>query len=56
VASESKACPRSGNPANVAHMKEADGSYVTVQFDKSLKVTGTIDGFGPGAPPSASSG
>ena len=33
-----------------AHMRKADGSYVSVQFDKNLKVTGTVDGFGPGGP------
>ena len=36
-------------------MKKADGSFVTVYFDKSFKVTGTVDGFG-GPPPSGSSG
>jgi hypothetical protein len=29
-----------------AHMKKADGSYVTVKLDKNFKVTGTVDGFG----------
>jgi hypothetical protein len=38
-----------------AHMKKADGTYVTVLFDKSFKVTGTIDGFGPGGSPNGSS-
>jgi hypothetical protein len=38
-----------------AHMRKADGSFVTVQFDKNLKVTGTIDGFGPGSPAPGSS-
>jgi hypothetical protein len=44
-----------GGGAYEAHMQKADGSYVTVQFDKNLKVTGTVDGFGPGGPDSGSS-
>ena len=45
-----------------AHMQKADGSYVTVTFDKNFNVTGTEQGFGapgpgapgvPAAPPSA---
>ena len=39
-----------GGATYEAHMQKADGSYVTVQFDANLKVTGTIDGFGPGGP------
>ncbi|MGZ4207105.1 MAG: hypothetical protein ACXVQ6_04295 [Actinomycetota bacterium] len=31
-----------------AHMKKADGSYVTVKMDSSFKVTSTEDGFGAG--------
>ncbi len=37
-----------------AHMKKADGSYVTVKLDKNFKVTSTVDGFG-GAPRDSSS-
>ena len=39
-----------GGATYEAHMQKADGSYVTVRFDANLKVTGTIDGFGPGGP------
>jgi len=38
-----------------AHMKKADGSYVTVKLDKSFNVTSTVDGFG-GPPRDGSSG
>lgn len=38
----------SGGAAYEAHLKLADGSYVTVLFDESFAVTGTEDGFGPG--------
>jgi hypothetical protein len=31
-----------------AHMRKADGSFVTVKFDKNFKVTEIIDGFGMG--------
>jgi hypothetical protein len=31
-----------------AHMKKSDGSFVTVKFDKSFKVTATDSGFGGG--------
>jgi hypothetical protein len=44
-----------GGAAYEAHMKKADGTYVTVQFDQNLKVTGTVDGFGSGGPSSGSS-
>ena len=36
-----------------AHLQKADGSYVTVKFDKQFKVTETDEGFGgpgPGGP------
>lgn len=33
-----------------AHMTKADGSDVTVKFDKSMKVTAIQDGKGPGGP------
>ena len=36
-----------------AHMRKADGSYVTVKLDKSFNVTSTVDGFG--GPPMAGS-
>ena len=45
-----------GGAAYEAHMQKADGSYVSVQFNTNLKVTGTVAGFGPGgaaAQPSA---
>jgi hypothetical protein len=31
-----------------AHMKKADGTYITLKFDSSFKVTSTDDGFGGG--------
>lgn len=33
-----------------AHIRKADGTYVTVKIDSSFKVTSTIDGFGQGRP------
>ena len=33
-----------------AHMTKADGTHVTVKFDKSFKVTGVEDGMGAGGP------
>ena len=33
-----------------AHVKRADGTYVTVKVDTSFKVTSTDDGFGRGGP------
>ena len=36
-----------GGAAYEAHMQKADGSYVSVQFNTNLKVTGTVAGFGP---------
>ena len=38
----------SGGAAYEAHMQRADGTYVTVTFDKDLNVLDTEDGFGPG--------
>lgn len=38
----------SGAATYEAHVKKADGSFVTVQMDSSFKVTGTISGFGAG--------
>ena len=42
----------SGDAAYEVHLQKADGSFVTVKFDKQLNVTGTDDGFGggPGMP------
>ena len=45
----------SDGAAYEAHMRKADGSYVTVKFDKNIKVTSTASGFG-GGPRSASTG
>ena len=45
----------SGGAAYEAHMRKADGSYVTVKFDKNFKVTGIQNGFGAG-PQGAPSG
>ena len=39
-----------GGATYEAHVRKADGSFATVQFDKNLKATGTVDGFGPGGP------
>jgi hypothetical protein len=36
----------SGGAAYEAHMRKADGTYVTVRFDKNFTVTGTDRGFG----------
>jgi hypothetical protein len=36
----------SDGAAYEAHMRKADGSYVTVKLDSTFKVTNTIDGFG----------
>jgi len=33
-----------------AHMTKADGTHVTVKFDKSFKVTAVQDGMGAGGP------
>jgi hypothetical protein len=33
-----------------AHMRKADGSFVTVKVDKDFKVTSTESGFGGGGP------
>jgi hypothetical protein len=38
----------SGGAAYEAHMKKADGSYVTVKMDKNFKVTSVQEGFGAG--------
>jgi hypothetical protein len=47
----------SGGAAYEAHMKKADGTYVTVKMDKNFKVTSTETGFGGGpggqAPPAS---
>jgi len=40
----------SGSAVYEAHMKKADGSYVTVKMDKNFKVTAIQDGFGAGGP------
>lgn len=40
----------SGGAVYEAHMKKADGSYVTVKMDKNFKVTSVEDGFGAGGP------
>ena len=40
----------SGGAVYEAHMKKADGSYVTVKMDKNFKVTSVQDGFGAGGP------
>jgi hypothetical protein len=38
----------SAGAAYEAHLKKADGSYVTVKLDRSFKVTQTVSGFGGG--------
>ncbi len=38
----------SGGATYEAHIKKADGSYVTVKLDASYNVTATQDGFGAG--------
>jgi hypothetical protein len=48
----------SGPAAYEAHLRKADGSFVTVKLDKSFHVTATQSGFGaggPGGPPPAGS-
>ena len=42
----------SSGAAYEAHMKKADGSFVTVKLDSDFKVVSTVSGFGggPGAP------
>ncbi|MEP6757941.1 MAG: hypothetical protein ABJB55_01955 [Actinomycetota bacterium] len=37
----------SGSAAYEAHIQKADGSVITVRFDKDLQVIDTIEGFGP---------
>jgi hypothetical protein len=44
----------SDGAAYEAHMKKADGSFVTVKLDKSFKVTSTVAGFGGPGPRGAS--
>jgi hypothetical protein len=39
-----------GDGAYEAHMQKADGTLVTVKFDKNLDVTGVEDGMGMGDP------
>jgi hypothetical protein len=39
-----------GDGTYEAHMKKADGTLVTVKFDKNLKVTKVEDGMGTGDP------
>ena len=46
----------SDGAAYEAHVRKADGTIVTVKFDKSFKVTGTVSGFGQGGPRSRPSG
>jgi hypothetical protein len=46
----------SDGSAYEAHVRKADGSIVTVKFDKSFKVTGTNNGFGQGGPRNGSPG
>jgi hypothetical protein len=41
----------SGPAAYEAHLRKADGSYVTVKLDRSFHVTATQSGFGAGGPP-----
>jgi hypothetical protein len=45
-----------GDGVYEAHMKKADGSLVTVKFDKNLKVTQVESGMGAGDPAPASPG
>jgi hypothetical protein len=40
----------SGPAAYEAHLRRADGSYVTVKMDSSFAVTATQSGFGQGGP------
>jgi hypothetical protein len=37
----------SGDAVYEAHLQKADGSFVTVLFDKNFNMTGTEEGFGP---------
>ena len=41
----------SGDAAYEAHLRTADGSFVTVEMDSGFHVTGTESGFGGGPPP-----
>jgi|KBSSwiStaDraftv2_1062776.scaffolds.fasta_scaffold1042797_2 hypothetical protein len=45
----------SGDAAYEAHLRKADGSFVTVEMDSSFHVTGTESGFG-GPPPGTGDG
>jgi hypothetical protein len=45
-----------GDGAHEVHMKKADGSLVTVKFDKNLKVTKVESGMGAGDPAPAGHG
>ena len=45
-----------GDGVYEAHMKKADGSLVTVKFDKNLKVTKVESGMGAGDPAPAGHG
>ena len=45
-----------GDGAYEVHMKKADGSLVTVKFDKNLKVTKVESGMGAGDPAPAGHG
>ena len=45
-----------GDGAYEVHMKKADGSLVTVKFDKNLKVTKVESGMGTGDPADAGRG
>ena len=45
-----------GDGVYEAHMKKADGSLVTVKFDKNLKVTKVEGGMGAGDPAPAGQG
>jgi hypothetical protein len=40
----------SAGAAYEAHLKKADGSYVTVKLDRAFHVTQTVSGFGGGPP------
>jgi hypothetical protein len=46
----------SSGAAYEAHMKKADGSYVTVRFDRAVKVIGIVSGFGGGPQNGAGNG
>jgi hypothetical protein len=45
-----------GDAVYEAHMKKADGSFVTVKFDKAYAVTAVEDGMGKGDPQSGRHG